>query len=75
MARKPRTKASERLADMVKPQPRRFTVTEIAKRLGVSRQTVTAWCSGASLPGGQHAAKIEDLTGIPAREWYAANET
>lgn len=69
MARKPKPPAAERLADMIQPKKRRYTVTEIAERLGVSRQTVTAWCSGASLPQVEHAMALEALLGIPVREW------
>lgn len=66
-----KSKASAQLADRIKPKRRDFTVTEIAKRLGVSRQTVDAWCSGSAVPHVEHAAALEDLLGIPIRDWTA----
>ena len=68
MDKKP-TKASKRLAELVQPLPRRFTVAEIARKLGVSRQTVTSWYSGENRPSVQHAGALEEITGIPTQDW------
>jgi transcriptional regulator with XRE-family HTH domain len=45
-----------------------MTQAELARRLGVSRQAVTAWLNG-SKPDADSMAKIEDLLGIPMRAW------
>jgi transcriptional regulator with XRE-family HTH domain len=63
-----KSKGSVQLSSLVKPK-KLFTSTEIAKRLGVSRQTVDAWCTGAAVPYVEHAAALEDLLGIPIRDW------
>jgi len=68
-----KTKGSERLQTLVRPK-RVFTLSEIARRLGVTRQTVDAWCSGEAVPRLEHAAALEDLLGIPLRDWNANAE-
>jgi transcriptional regulator with XRE-family HTH domain len=68
-----KTKASERLEGLIRPK-RVFTLSEIARRLGVSRQTVDSWCSGEAVPRLEHAAALEDLLGIPLRDWNARAE-
>lgn len=35
----------------------------LARQMGVSRQTVSGWVSGAFAPGCGHLAKLEELTG------------
>lgn len=41
----------------------------MAERLGVSQSHLSSIESGATVPGLEVAARIEDMTGIPAREW------
>ncbi|GMV18623.1 MAG: hypothetical protein AMXMBFR56_68470 [Polyangiaceae bacterium] len=63
-----RSRAAEALKGFVSPE-RRYTVSEIARRLGVSRQTVTSWCAGATVPQLEHAAALEAILGIPTKDW------
>jgi DNA-binding XRE family transcriptional regulator len=71
MTEKQPTRGAQRFSEMVRPSPRRFTVAGMAKELGVSRQTVLAWCTGESKPSIDHVMQIEALTEIPSREWLA----
>ena len=59
---------AKRLSDMIRPN-RVYTVAEIARSLGVSRQAVTAWCDGTASPSLKHAVALERLLGIPAQDW------
>jgi transcriptional regulator with XRE-family HTH domain len=42
---------------------------EVATKLGVSRQAVSAWAAGESVPRAEYAAQLEDLLGIRMRDW------
>ena len=46
----------------------------MARQLSVSRATILAWRSGASLPTVQNAFSLEALTGIKARWWLADHD-
>lgn len=65
-----KSKASEHLTNMLQPK-RRFTIATVSRKLGVSRQTVAAWCSGANKPQAEHAIKLEKLLGITLEEWVS----
>jgi len=43
--------------------------SDAAARLGVSTSHLSNIESGAGLPGRNLAVRIEDMTGIPARDW------
>ena len=45
-----------------------FTVTDVAKRLSVSRQTVTAWEHGRVKPSVINALKLASLFGVTVEE-------
>jgi len=45
------------------------TPTERAKQLGVTRQTYYGWIRGRQRPGPAQAKKIEEITGVPAKEF------
>jgi transcriptional regulator with XRE-family HTH domain len=47
--------------------------TELAKRLGVSQQAVSAWLKGRALPEPERMAAIEEILGIPMRDWVEAS--
>jgi transcriptional regulator with XRE-family HTH domain len=69
-----KSRAAERLSQVVQPEPRRYTVSEVARKLNVSRQTVTSWCRGDSIPDIDRIFAIEDLLGIPAEAWRTLGE-
>lgn len=60
------TVASKMLHDATTP---RVTITELADRLGVSRQAVAAWAAGRTRPDPKHWKAIEEATGIPSTSW------
>jgi transcriptional regulator with XRE-family HTH domain len=45
--------------------------SDLARRLGVSPQAVSAWLSGAAKPEPERMAAIETLLGIPMRDWIS----
>lgn len=55
---------------------RRWSQTDLAKKLGVSSQAVQQWVKGSSSPRGKNLAKLSNLTGLP-EHWFfmAADET
>jgi transcriptional regulator with XRE-family HTH domain len=61
-----RSEGSRALAAILKP---RIAPGELAERLGVSKQSVSDWLRGDSLPRPELMAKIEDITGVPMRSW------
>ena len=63
------SRASERLRTVLAPIPPDLSQEELAKRLGVTRQAVWAWLTGESRPDPQRMAQIEDMLGIPMRDW------
>lgn len=46
-----------------------WTVSALAEHLGCTRQAVHKWLSGETRPTIDHAAQLEELTGIPAASW------
>jgi transcriptional regulator with XRE-family HTH domain len=44
----------------------------LARRVGVSPGTVTAWCNGDSVPAGDKIAGIAEYLGIPIDELVVA---
>lgn len=49
-----------------------LTQVELAQKLEVTQQAISAWCRGLASPGAQRRASIEALTGIPAADWDIA---
>jgi len=49
-----------------------MTVTELAELLEVSESYVYFFLNGERTPGLRSAAKLEQLAGIPAREWVSS---
>jgi len=60
------SKGANMLRECISPK---FSQTEIAERLGVTKQAVYAWVNGHGRPTPDKLAKLEDLTGIPMRAW------
>lgn len=62
----PVSAAALRLRAAVTPS---MSQAELARKLGVSAQAVSAWLSGAAMPRPEKMAQIESLLGIPMRAW------
>lgn len=43
--------------------------SELARRLDVTPQAVSAWLKGRATPSTDMLRKLEDETGIPMRDW------
>ena len=66
------SKAMAVLRALVTPET---TQTEVARKIGVSRQTVWAWAQGHAQPNPEAMAKLETEFGIPRPAWgQAADE-
>lgn len=52
-----------------KLRPPVMSQSDLARTLGVSQQAVSAWLHGRALPGPERMAVIEQLLGIPMRDW------
>jgi transcriptional regulator with XRE-family HTH domain len=50
------------------------SVSEIARRLRVSRQAINAYFQGHLTPGPRMAKKLEAVTGIPRLSWMYPDE-
>jgi DNA-binding XRE family transcriptional regulator len=50
------------------------TQTELAKKLGTTRQAVSSWCVGRVMPGLFYALAIEELTGgaVELEQWLSS---
>lgn len=48
--------------------------TDLAEKLGVSQQAVASWLKGRAVPEPRRMAEIEDLLGIPMRDWVVPCE-
>ena len=57
---------SELLRALTTPQAKQV---EVAQRLGVSQQAVSAWMSGVSRPSYERKRKLQELYGIPVDSW------
>lgn len=58
--------ASDRLREFVTPALR---MSDIARDLGVNRETVRSWTVGRSRPSADLRDRLEQLTGIAASAW------
>jgi transcriptional regulator with XRE-family HTH domain len=65
----PKTAAQQKLRDLVSPK---HTQAELAEKLGVSQQTVSAWVNGVANPTADRMRRLEDEFGIPMRAWTEA---
>jgi transcriptional regulator with XRE-family HTH domain len=62
----PKTKGQQELRQLVLPK---LTQAELAEKLGVSQQTVSAWVNGVANPTTDRMRRLEDEFGIPMRSW------
>lgn len=65
------SKAAAELRKKLSPVMNQST---LAKRLGVSQQAVSAWLKGRALPEPERMGQIEEILGIPMREWVEASD-
>lgn len=63
------SKAARDLRRMLKPPPPVITQRQLAVKLGVTQQAVSAWLHGIARPDPERMAKIEELLGVPMRDW------
>jgi transcriptional regulator with XRE-family HTH domain len=64
------SQGAAKLNELLAPKPALgFNASELARRLGVTRQAVTGWLKGKNLPSPELMARLEDLAGIPMRAW------
>lgn len=65
----PKTRGQKQLRDLVSP---RLTQAELAEKLGVSQQAISAWVNGVANPTADRMRQLEDEFGIPMRAWTEA---
>lgn len=65
------TKAGRDLKNKLKPPPPpQLTQVQLAGKLGVTQQAISAWMRGIAVPNGdERRALIEELTGVAASDW------
>jgi transcriptional regulator with XRE-family HTH domain len=65
--------AREQLVAWAKASPR-GAQTKLARDLGVSKPSLSAWVNGHARPEHHHRVVLERLTGIPADAWMTESE-
>jgi len=65
----PKSEGQRQLCALVFPP---ITAADLARRLRVSRASVSLWALGKANPTRERAAQIEAATGIPAATWGEA---
>ena len=62
-----KTKGSEELRRLLTPPA--MSQAEVARKLGVTPQSVSGWVQGRCKPDPARMAQLEELLGIPMRAW------
>jgi len=62
------SKAAAELRRRFVPPPV-LTQSAIAEKLGVTAQAVSSWVTGRALPSAKRMQQLEELLGIPMRDW------
>lgn len=62
-----RSKAAADLGRKISPPV--MNQTRLAQKLGVTQQAVSSWLKGRTLPEPERMAALEELLGIPMRDW------
>lgn len=71
-----RTKAAHALGERLAPQKQTLaSQSDLARALGVTPQSVSNWVNGQSKPAPENMRRIEDLLGIPMRDWTEPEES
>lgn len=68
------SRGTRRLREALRPEQPPLTVSSLADRLGVTRQTVYSWLSG-TIPMAPAMARLQDELGIPMRDWAEPDDT
>lgn len=64
------SRGAEKLADVLTPRTEAgFSASDLARKLGVTPQSVSGWIRGKATPSPDLLVKLEDLLGIPMRAW------
>jgi ribosome-binding protein aMBF1 (putative translation factor) len=65
------TKGARKLKELVSPK---VTQEELSAKLGVTQQSISSWIVGRAKPTPERMAVLEDLLGIPMRDWTEEDE-
>lgn len=65
MASKPLSVGARKLAELLSRKA-------LSAKLDVTRQAISLWLAGDALPSPERMKEIEDIYGIPMREWMEA---
>jgi transcriptional regulator with XRE-family HTH domain len=66
---KKQSQGAAKLREATSPAKPRMTQTDLAEKLGVTPQAVSAWIHGRAMPTPEKMAEIERLLGISMQEW------
>ena len=72
MASPSRTRARIALRELI--EAKKFTISGLAREIGVSQPTASDWVNGKSRPDAHLRAAIERLLGIKAEHWMTDAE-
>lgn len=53
------------IQDHIDAQPYEVTLAQVARKIGVSRQTISNWRTPTKLIDREHLTKISEVTGVP----------
>lgn len=62
---------ARQLKKLVAPQ-RKMSQRQLALKMGLSSQAITAWVKGISKPDAAHQKMLHELLGIDPSEWVTA---
>ncbi len=66
--------AADQLRDLTHAKPPTVSLSELARKCGVSREATRQWANGTSKPGSASRKIIEAVLGIPEDAWLDENE-
>jgi transcriptional regulator with XRE-family HTH domain len=69
------SKAAVTLSDLLEPKTKLgMTAADLARKLGVTPQAVSGWLKGRATPTPETLRELEDIAGIPMRDWTEGAE-
>ncbi len=71
---KPVSRAAQMLRQQLSPPPPLMSRGELAERLNISPQAISSWINGTSVPEAWRMAALEEILGIPMRDWMVIND-